>query len=118
FTRAVVVVIVEPRFSDRNHLAMTRVSDQIGDREVEFLVRVVRKPADRAIDARKALGDGEHLGIAPDPGRGRDQRSKPGRAGARDQAIKLARDIRTVPMAVRAAVVAMQALTAVAVRRE
>ena len=69
--RAVVVVIVEPGFADRHHLGMARARDQVGGRDVELLVGVVRMGADRAADLGKPLGDRDELGVPLHPGRDR-----------------------------------------------
>ena len=75
-------------------------ADQVIDRDVELLVRVVRMGADRAIDVRKALRDRQHLGV---PLRTRVEivtmRADAGRLRARHHGVELVREIRKIEMA-------------------
>ena len=71
-----------------------RARDQIGGRDVEFLVRVVRMRADRARNVRKALGDREHLRVAAHAGRDRHHAADAGRLGARHHGVELGREVR------------------------
>src|SRR5215470_13228986 len=97
---AEVIVIVEPRLPDRHHLGMARARNEIVDADIELLVGVVRMSADRAVDVRKALGDGEHLVVALDAGRDGDEPRDAGGLRARDHGVELVSEIGKVEMAV------------------
>src|SRR5713226_5589152 len=93
-------MVVEPRLPDRDHLGMARGGDQPLDGHVELLVGMVRMGADRAIDLRKALGDGDDLGVALDPGRDGDDAPDAHRLRARHHGVELAGEIGKIEMAV------------------
>src|SRR5262245_13075985 len=79
---------------------MARAPDQLIDGDVQFLVHVMRMSANRTVDIRKALGDGEHLGMAFDPRRDGDDARDAGRPRAHNYGIKLAGEIGKIEMAV------------------
>src|SRR5262249_35524120 len=79
---------------------MARAPDQLIDGDVQLLVRMMRMGADRAVDVRKALGDGEHLGVAFDPRRDGDDARDAGRPRARNDGIELTGKIGKIEMAV------------------
>ena len=79
---------------------MARAPDQLIDGDVKLLVRVMRMGADRTVDVRKALGDGEHLGMAFDPRRDGDHARDAGRPRARNDGIELTGKIGKIEMAV------------------
>ena len=97
--RAIVVVIVEARFAQRDDLRMPCVRHEIGCGDLEFLVGVVRMRADRAIDVGKAFGDSQHIGEPMYARRDRDHARNPGRASAHDNVVKLVGKIRKIQMA-------------------
>ena len=92
--------LVAQVLSDRDHLGMARAPDQLIGGDVQLLVRMMRMGADRAVDIRKALGDGEHLGVAFDPRRDGDDTRDAGRPRARNHGIELAGEIGKIEMAV------------------
>src|SRR5262249_26264719 len=96
---ASIVVVVKSGLSDRDHLGMARARDQLVDGDVELLVRVMRMGADRAVVIGKALGDGEHLGVAFDLGRDGDDARNAGRPRARNDGIELTGEIGKIEMA-------------------
>ena len=55
------VVVVEARLADGDHLRMRGQAHDLLERDVELLVRVVRMRADRAVDVGVRLRDGEQL---------------------------------------------------------
>src|SRR5262249_48315253 len=61
--RAEVIMIVEPRLPDRDHLVMLRSLDQLGGGNIQFLMRVMWMRADRAVHIGKTFGDRHHLGV-------------------------------------------------------
>ena len=92
-------MVVEPRLPDRHHLGMARARDQLVGADVELLVGMVRMGADRAVDLREALGDGEHLGMPLDPRRDGDDARDAGRLRARHHGLVLAGEIGKIEMA-------------------
>src|SRR5262249_2987850 len=66
----------------------------------ELLVSVMGMGADRAVDVAETLGDRQHVGVAPDPGGDGDDARQPGRLGAADDGIELAREVGKIEMAV------------------
>ena len=78
---------------------MAGACDQLVGGDVELLVGVVRMGADRAVHVGKALGDGEHLGVPPDPRRDRDDAADAGRLRARHHGVELAGEIGKIEMA-------------------
>ena len=98
--RAVVVVIVQAGFADRDHFRMPRMGDEVVGGHVEFLVRVVRMGADRAVHIGKSLGDRQYAGKALHAGRDRDHARQSGGAAARHDRVKLAGEVRKIQMAV------------------
>ena len=92
-------MVVEPNFAKRDDVRMPRAGDQVGRRNVQFLVRIMRVCADRAIDIGKALGDRQHAGMAVDARRDRDHARNAGSASARDHGIDLRGKIRKIEMA-------------------
>ncbi len=93
-------MVIESGLSERDHLGMARAPDELIDGDVQLLVRVMRMGADRAVDVRKALGDGEHLGVPFDPRRDGDDTRDAGRLRARNHGIELAGEIGKIEMAV------------------
>ena len=98
--RAEVVVVVETRLAESDDLGVTGARDELLDREVELLVRVMRMRADRAEDIGKALGDREDFGMALHPGRDRDHAVDAGGACAADHAVELVGEVGKVEVAV------------------
>ena len=74
--------------------------DQFAGRNAVFLVGVMRMGADRAIDVRKALGDGKQPGKPLHPRRDGDDAADAGGLGARDDAVEILGEIGKVEMAV------------------
>ena len=69
------------------------------ERNVEFLVRVMRVRSDRAVDIVEALGDGADLIELADAGRNGDERADAGLLRPRHDLIKLRREFRKIEMA-------------------
>ena len=97
--RAVVVVIIEPRFADRDDFRVPRMGDQIVRRDVQLFVRIMRMRADRAKNIGKALCDRQHAGEAAHARRDGDKAPDAGVSGARDDRVELAGKIGKVEMA-------------------
>ena len=57
--RAQVIVVVKSRFADANRFGMLGKSDEISDRNVKFLMGMVRMGSDGAEHIRVALGNAE-----------------------------------------------------------
>ena len=62
--RAAVVVVVEASLADSDHLWVPRTRNQIGNRYVEFFMRIMRMRADRAKDIGEAVGDRQQFVVA------------------------------------------------------
>ena len=82
--RAVLVEIIQPRLAQRDDLGMFCQLDQFVRRNAVFFVGMMRMGADRAIDVRESLGDGEQPVEPPHPGRDGDDAADAGGLGARD----------------------------------
>ncbi len=80
FARAVLVEIIQPRLAQRHDLRMPGQLDQFVGGNAVFLVGVMRMGADRAIDVRKSLGDGEQPAEPLHPGRDGDDAADAGRS--------------------------------------
>ena len=98
--RAVIVVIVEPGFADRDHLGMTRDLDQLRRRDIGLLGGVVRMRPDRAEHLPVRLDDGFQLIEAADARRDGHDRADPGFARASEHGVELAPEVGKIEMAV------------------
>ena len=96
----VLVVVVEPRLADGDHLGVLGEPHDLLDADIELLVRLVGMRADRAINVGVALGDGEDLGQAPDARRDRHDHADPRRLGAPDHGLAVLRELREIEVAV------------------
>jgi hypothetical protein len=89
-------VIVETGLPDRNNLGGAGAGHEIAGGDVQLLMRVMRMRADRAIDVREALGDGEKIGLARHAGRDCDHARDAGGAGALDHRLTVGVELRRV----------------------
>ena len=99
FARAQIIMIVEPGFADCHRLGMPRECHQVGDREIEFLVGVMRMGPDRATDIGKAVRDGDEPISLLHASRDGDHAADAGRLGARHDAVEIAGEIVEIEMA-------------------
>ena len=93
-------MIVEPGFAERHDLGVLGALDQLGGRDVEFLVGMVRMGADGAEHLREFLGNGQHLGVFLHPRRNGHDAADAGRPRPRDDSLDLAGKIGKIEMAV------------------
>ena len=98
--RAVVVVIVEPGFADRHHLGMARRRHQVGGRNIELLVGVMRMGSHRAVDVGESLRNRKQIALLLHPRGDCHHAPHAGILGAADNGVELAGEIRKVEMAV------------------
>src|SRR5258707_775270 len=73
---------VEPRLAERARLRVTRPRHQIGRRDVELLMGIVRVRAARTEHVGETLDDVDQLRVLGDPGRDRDDPADIGGARA------------------------------------
>ncbi len=97
--RAVLVVEVEPGLANADHPRMRGERGQFGGRRPGVIGCLVRMGADRAPDVVMRLGNRAHRRKLVEPGRDRQHRPDPGRAGASNHRLALGREIRKIEMA-------------------
>ncbi len=97
--RAVLVEIIQPRFTERHDLGMFGQRDQLVSGNAVFLVGVMRMGADRAIDVREAIDDGKQPAKLPHPGRDGDDAPDAGGRGPRDDGVEIVGEIGKIEMA-------------------
>ena len=114
--RTEVVMIIEAGLSNRHNLCMPRMCDELLERKIELLVRVVGMRAKRAVDLRKTLGDREHLGMSSQQRADGHDVGHPGRTRTRHDAIKVPAKIGKVEMAVAIDQRKLRSLTFVIIR--
>jgi hypothetical protein len=86
--------------ADGDHLGMPRARDEIGCRDVELFVGVMRVRADRAEHVRETLSDRQQSVLPPHAGRDRDDPPDAGVARAAYDAVEVVGEVRKVEMAV------------------
>ena len=93
-------MVVEASLANCYDLGMARATDQLIDGDVELLVGMVGMRAERAIDLRKSLGNGEHIVMPFDPGRDGDHGFNAGRLRTCDHGLDIAGKIRKIEVTV------------------
>ena len=98
--RAVVVVIVEPGFADRDDLGMLRAGRSGPRGDVLLLCALCGWVPTEQIDIGEALGDRQSTGEPPHPRRDRHHAADAGRARTPDDAVEVVGEIGKIEVAV------------------
>ena len=98
--RRVLVVVVEARFADGDHLRVRGEAHDLLERDVELLVRVVGMRADRAVDVGVRLRDGDQLRQLADARRDGDDHADARFPRPRKQRLALLRELREIQVTV------------------
>jgi hypothetical protein len=98
--RAVLVEVIQPRFTQRHHLWMLRQFNQFLCRNAVFLICIVRMRADGAIDVGKACRDRQQCIETFHPRGDRHNAANSRGLGAGNDGVEVVGKIRKVEMAV------------------